>query len=112
MNSSSLNDQTAVNLIRWTVVRLYVDTTHTDFVCGWDTARSCGWASDLAATSVAGGHELQTGSGQVCRLLGRPIQDPEASQALRRRLALLSAGPDFSDVSSEYESIAVPCILA
>lgn len=112
MKSSSVNDQTAINLIRWTVVRLYIDTTHTDVVCGWDIARSCGWAGDLATPSSASGHDLQTSSGQKCRLLGRPNQDPEGSQVLRRRLVLPSAMPEFADVSSEYESIAVPCILA
>lgn len=107
-----VNDGAAINLIRWTVVRLNLGATETDVVCGWDTAQRCGWASDLATPGNASGHDLQTRSGQKCRLLGRASLDAEGSQALRRRLAVLGTTPDFSDVSCEYESIAVPCIVA
>mgnify|MGYP001224346463 CR=1 FL=1 len=108
-----VNNSAAITLIRWTVVRLNFGTTQTDVLCGWDTAQCCGWASDLAAPGNPSVHNLlQTRSGQKCRLLGRASLDAEGSQALGRRLALLSTAPDISDVSREYESIALPCILA
>jgi hypothetical protein len=106
-----VNDQPEVSLLSWKVVRFQSKEVQADFVFGWDAANSCGRVSSVITAKEGDAARLRTRSGRTYRLLGCRGCDPDGEFVFRQKYAELIALCEFSDVSQEYESLAVPCTV-
>lgn len=104
-------NQPDISLLRWTVVRFKHEALQADFVFGWDAVNSCGRVSSVIAAKDPGSARLQTRTGRTYRLLGPAGNDGDGQYVFRQKYAELIALCEFSDVSTEYESLAIPCTL-
>ena len=108
----SVDTQPSINLIRWTVVRFKTAEIQADFAYGWDTRNCCGRASSVITSTDKNLPGLRTRTGRAYRLLGQPCGDLEGEHVFREKYSELIALCEFSDVSVEYLTLAVPCSLA
>lgn len=107
----SVDEQSTINLLRWTVVRFTTAEVEADFVYGWDTANSCGRTSSVISSVDEKGPGIRTRTGRLYRLLGPSCEDADGEYVFRQKYAQLIALCEFSDVSREYVSLAIPCSL-
>lgn len=106
-----VDQQPSINLIRWTVVRFKAGDLQADIAYGWDAASSCGRTSSVITSTDHQARSLRTRTGRTYRLLGCPSTDLQGEYVFREKYAGLIKSCEFSDVSSEYQSLAISCAL-
>lgn len=107
----SSGSQPTISLVRWTVVRFRAKEIQADLVFGWDIENSCGRASSVIESKEPRGPSVRTRTGRAYRLLGSACADAEGDYVFRQKYAELIALCAFTDVSSEYEMLAIPCAI-
>jgi hypothetical protein len=110
-NVPSPVSQPTINLVRWTVVRFLAKENQADFVFGWDIENACGRVSSAIESKDPTTPSLRTHSGRAYRLLGIACADVEGEYVFRQKYAELIALCEFTDVSREYEMLAIPCAI-
>ncbi len=106
----AVDEQSTINLLRWTVVRFKTAEVQADIAYGWDATNSCGRTSSVISSVDENASGLRTRTGRLYRLLGPSTSDAEGEYVFRKKYSQLISLCEFSDVSHEYESLAVPCV--
>ncbi len=107
----SAGSQPTISLVRWTVVRFQAKEIQADLVFGWDIEHACGRASSVIESKDPKEPSLRTRTGRTYRLLGSACADMEGEYVFKQKYAELIALCAFTDVSREYEMLAIPCAI-